>query len=198
LKLPSLTPGAYFDRVHPIDLVHFGLIPEFIGRFPVITSTSELTHSELISILHTPTNAIMKQFSYHFALYGIEMICTEKGDQHIAEIAFERKTGARGLRSIVEHILTAVMFIIPSEMNETPNFPTSPHHPLYHTIVIDEKSARAERGVVMLTHDITLAEYNELVEKERQSGEILVDSDSRIRFASIENLPHGADTCIAF
>jgi hypothetical protein len=191
------------------------LIPEFIGRFPVLTYTSELTLSELISILYLPTNAIMKQYSYAFALFDIQLLCTPQANEQIAEIAYEKKTGARGLRTIVEKILTPAMFLVPShakrqarragagggsgtetggESGEVDDVSQSPtltksllqpqqRHPVYHTVIIDERSARQERGVVLLTHEITIEQFYGLSEEE-------IRSDQRIRIASHESLPH--------
>ncbi|MBI0027099.1 ATP-dependent protease ATP-binding subunit ClpX [Gilliamella sp. B14448G11] len=111
------TESELLAQVESEDLVKFGLIPEFIGRLPVIGTLSELDKNALISILTEPKNALTKQFETLFRLDGVELEFTEDALNAIAIKALQRKTGARGLRSIVENILLDTMYDIPSMKN---------------------------------------------------------------------------------
>ncbi|HSP43999.1 MAG TPA: ATP-dependent Clp protease ATP-binding subunit ClpX [Luteolibacter sp.] len=102
------------DRVQPEDLLHFGVIPEFIGRLPVISSLRKLTEDELITILTEPKNALVKQYGKQLAMNGVKLRITRDALKAFAEEAFRRGTGARALRSIFERIMLEVMFDIPS------------------------------------------------------------------------------------
>ena len=103
------------SQVRPEDLIKFGLIPEFIGRLPVITTLEQLDEDALIKILTEPKNSLTKQFSKLFEMEGVELDIREDALSEIAKKAIERKTGARGLRSILEHILMETMYKVPSE-----------------------------------------------------------------------------------
>lgn len=102
------------NKVTSDDLVKFGLIPELIGRMPISVALKELTRDDLISILTQPKNAITKQFQASFAMDDVELTFTEDAIAEIADIAIKQKTGARGLRSIVEKMLLDIMYEIPS------------------------------------------------------------------------------------
>jgi ATP-dependent Clp protease ATP-binding subunit ClpX len=95
-------------------LLHFGLIPEFIGRLPVISSLRKLTEEELINILTEPKNALVKQYGKQLAMNGVKLRLTSDALHSLAEEAFRRGTGARALRSIFERMMLDVMFDIPS------------------------------------------------------------------------------------
>ncbi|MGP7960697.1 ATP-dependent Clp protease ATP-binding subunit ClpX [Sanguibacter sp. A247] len=112
--MESGDPGDLFAEVRPEDLVKFGLIPEFIGRLPVVTAANRLDESALVSILTEPRNALVKQYQKMFELDDVELEFTTEALNAIAEKALERKTGARGLRAILEEVLQPVMFEIPS------------------------------------------------------------------------------------
>ena len=114
-KNVSLTES--FAKVEPEDLVKYGLIPEFIGRLPVIATLTELDESALIKILTEPKNALTKQFQALFKLEGVELEFRQEALHAIAAKAMERKTGARGLRSIVEGVLLDTMYDLPSQQN---------------------------------------------------------------------------------
>jgi ATP-dependent Clp protease ATP-binding subunit ClpX len=103
-----------FEMVLPEDLVDYGLIPEFIGRLPVISVIHQLSRGDLISILTEPKNALVKQFARFFQFDGIELVFAEESLGSIANRALERETGARGLRSILEETLLDVQFELPS------------------------------------------------------------------------------------
>src|SRR6056300_1484002 len=102
-------------RVRPEDLIKFGLIPEFVGRLPVITTLEQLDEEALITILTEPKNSLTKQFSKLFEMEDVELDIRDDALSEIAKKAIERKTGARGLRSILESILMETMYKVPSE-----------------------------------------------------------------------------------
>ncbi len=102
------------NKVTPDDLVKFGLIPELIGRMPITVALKELTRDDLVSILTQPKNAITKQFQASFAMDDVELSFTDDAIGEIADIAIRQKTGARGLRAIVEKMLLDIMFEVPS------------------------------------------------------------------------------------
>ena len=115
---PSSTDeNTLLHQVRPEDLNAFGMIPEFIGRTPVITQTCALSEDDLISILTEPKNAIVKQYRRMFRLEGCELEFEPEALREIAKLALARKTGARGLRSICEDLLQQTMFDLPSEDN---------------------------------------------------------------------------------
>ncbi|TNI13804.1 ATP-dependent protease ATP-binding subunit ClpX [Aeromonas veronii] len=103
-----------FAKVEPEDLIKYGLIPEFIGRLPVVATLTELDDSALIQILKEPKNALTKQYAALFDLEGVELEFRDDALNAIARKAMERKTGARGLRSIVEAVLLDTMYDLPS------------------------------------------------------------------------------------
>jgi ATP-dependent Clp protease ATP-binding subunit ClpX len=109
--------GAVLRNVEPEDLIKFGLIPEFVGRLPVVATLEELDEAALIQILTEPKNALTKQYHKLFAMEGVDMEFHEGVLQAIAKKALERKTGARGLRSILEHSLLDIMYDLPSMDN---------------------------------------------------------------------------------
>ena len=107
-------PGAIFTRVLPEDLLTYGLIPEFVGRLPVVSAVHSLSEDDLVRILIEPKNALVRQYQKFFALDGIELVFADESLRAIAHKALERDTGARGLRSIIEEALLDVMFDLPS------------------------------------------------------------------------------------
>ncbi|MET0377819.1 MAG: ATP-dependent Clp protease ATP-binding subunit ClpX [Spongiibacteraceae bacterium] len=109
--------GEILADVEPEDLIKYGLIPEFVGRLPVIATLEELDVEALISILIDPKNALTKQYGKLFEMEGVDVDFREDGLRAIAERAMERKTGARGLRSILESVLLETMYNIPSSDN---------------------------------------------------------------------------------
>ncbi|MCC3647469.1 MULTISPECIES: ATP-dependent protease ATP-binding subunit ClpX [Cytobacillus] len=110
----EIEPKDLLAKVLPEDLLKFGLIPEFIGRLPVIASLSQLDEAALIEILTKPKNALVKQYQKMLELDDVELEFEEGALEEIAKKAIERKTGARGLRSIIEGIMLDVMFDLPS------------------------------------------------------------------------------------
>jgi ATP-dependent Clp protease ATP-binding subunit ClpX len=101
-------------QTHPSDLVKFGLIPEFVGRIPIITSLFELTEEDLVRILTEPKNALVKQYMKLFDLDKVRLRFTKNALSAIAQKAIERKTGARGLRNVMENIMLEIMYQLPS------------------------------------------------------------------------------------
>ncbi len=102
-----------FDQVRPEDLVKFGLIPEFIGRLPVVATVDNLDTESLIRVLTEPKNSLVRQYQALFEMDGAQLEFTQKALEEIAELAMERKTGARGLRAIMEELLVPIMFDLP-------------------------------------------------------------------------------------
>jgi ATP-dependent Clp protease ATP-binding subunit ClpX len=109
--------GAVLKEVSPQDLMKFGLIPEFIGRVPITVTLEGLDKEALIRILKEPKNAIIKQYKKLFEFDEVKLDVEEDAVEEIARLAFERKTGARGLRSIMEKVMMDVMYEIPSDDN---------------------------------------------------------------------------------
>lgn len=126
-----------FRQVEPEDLVKYGLIPEFIGRLPVVTSLEELNEEALIQILKEPKNAITKQYAALFAMEDTELEFREDALFAIAKKAMQRKTGARGLRSIVEAVLLETMYELPSMDNVS-------------KVVIDETVIKGESKPILI------------------------------------------------
>jgi ATP-dependent Clp protease ATP-binding subunit ClpX len=127
----SVTLTKRLEEVEPEDLVKYGLIPEFIGRLPVVATLRELDESALIQILQEPKNALTKQFVALFDMEEVELEFREDALRAIAKKAMDRKTGARGLRSIVESVLLDTMYELPSMENVS-------------KIVVDETTIRGE------------------------------------------------------
>lgn len=105
--------GRLMASVEPSDLIEYGLIPEFLGRFPNLISTQSLDEDQMVQVLTEPKNAIVKQYQYLFAMSGVEFHMTEGALRAVAKKALSKKTGARGLRSILEKVLMETMFVVP-------------------------------------------------------------------------------------
>lgn len=145
--------GKYFDNAIPKDLVEYGMIPEFIGRFPVIVSTKGLDVENLVDILTKPKNSLMKQYKYLFAMNNVDFHVTDDGLKEVAKTAFQRGTGARGLRSITENVLMETMFVTPSL-------------PYVHTVYLDAAGVRGDKKPILLTDpELTVAKFEELRKK---------------------------------
>jgi len=143
--------GKYFENAIPKDLVEYGMIPEFVGRFPVIVSTKGLDIADLVNILTVPKNSIMKQYKRLFAMDDVNFHVTKDGLEEIAKTAFSRGTGARGLRSITDNVLMETQFVVPSS-------------PDVHTVYVDAAAVRGDRNPILLKHpDITVEKYEEII-----------------------------------
>ena len=103
-----------FEKVRPEDLVKFGLIPEFIGRLPVVATVENLDQDSLVKVLTEPKNSLVKQYQHLFEMDGAHLDITPEALNEIADLALERKTGARGLRAILEELLVPVMYDLPN------------------------------------------------------------------------------------
>ena len=126
--------------VQPEDLIKFGLIPEFVGRLPVVATLEELDEAALIQILTQPKNALIKQYQKMFSMEGAELEIRETALKAIAKRALERKTGARGLRSILENTLLNTMFDLPSLENVT-------------KVVVDEGTILSDAAPLLIYSD---------------------------------------------
>ncbi len=113
-NMRTLTIGEVLSKVQPEDLIKFGFIPEFVGRIPVIATLDELSVEDLMKILVEPKNSIVKQYQKLFEMEGVELTFTEGALRKVAEEAIKRKTGARGLRAIIEEVMIDVMYELPS------------------------------------------------------------------------------------
>ena len=102
------------DLVETEDLIRFGFIPEFIGRFPVISVLEGLKEKDLLDILVKPKNALVRQFQKFFEMEGVELEFTSEALEEIVKEALRKKTGARGLRAIIEDVMMDIMYDIPS------------------------------------------------------------------------------------
>lgn len=128
--------GEIFGDLEPEDLLKFGLIPEFVGRLPVIATLEDLDQDALVTILTQPKNALVKQYQRLFELEDVKLTFTDEALTAIAKRAIERKTGARGLRSIMEDILLDTMFDLPGMEGVT-------------EVVVNEEAVRREKPPLM-------------------------------------------------
>lgn len=131
--------GRSVGRVEPEDLLRFGLIPEFVGRLPVVCKLDTLTEEDLVRILTEPRNAMIKQYVKLLAMEGVELSFTDNALLEIARIAHQKETGARGLRSILEHIMLDVMY-------EVPRKGTIKKHRVDKAAVIEHREAFGLKG----------------------------------------------------
>ena len=129
--------GEILHDVEPEDLISYGLIPEFVGRLPVVATLEELDEDALVQILTEPKNALVKQYQRLFEMEGAELEFREEALRAVARKAMERKTGARGLRTILEHILLDTMYDLPSLENVS-------------KVVIDESVVKGESDPIII------------------------------------------------
>ena len=139
--------GSYFDMVEPNDLVAYGLIPEFIGRFPVITATRGLDEDQMVQVLTEPKNALVRQYKYLFAMNNVDFHITDCGLRQVAQTALEKKTGARGLRTILENILMETMFVVPNEPGRVTG------------VYVDAAAVAGERSPLLIKSPMTLDSF---------------------------------------
>ena len=156
--------GRYFDQAIPKDLVEYGMIPEFVGRFPVITTTKGLDLDNLVDILTKPKNSIMKQYTKLFHMDDVQFHITDEALLEIAKTAYTRGTGARGLRSITDAVLMDTQYIVPSFHHNNKNI---------HTVYVDGAAVRKERPIILL-HDpnLTVEMYESFLEEGRAYSSI--------------------------
>ncbi|NBY22788.1 MAG: ATP-dependent Clp protease ATP-binding subunit ClpX, partial [Gammaproteobacteria bacterium] len=136
-KDDSKNVGEVLAEVESEDLIKYGLIPEFVGRLPVLATLEELNEEALVRILSEPKNALVKQYKKLFEMEGCELDICDEALHVIAQKAMERKTGARGLRTILEHVLLDTMYDLPSEEN-------------VEKVVVDEQVIRGESPPLMI------------------------------------------------
>ena len=136
-KDDSKNVGEVLAEVESEDLIKYGLIPEFVGRLPVLATLEELNEAALVRILSEPKNALVKQYKKLFEMEGCELDIRDEALSVIAQKAMERKTGARGLRTILEHVLLDTMYELPSEEN-------------VEKVVVDEQVIRGESPPLMI------------------------------------------------
>ena len=129
-----------FREVEPEDLIKFGLIPELVGRMPVVATLAELTEEALVQILTEPKNAVVKQFSKLLAMEGVDLEIRPSALKAIARKALARKTGARGLRSILEQSLIDTMYELPSVSNVA-------------KVVVDESTIEENQPPLLVYHE---------------------------------------------
>ncbi len=133
--------GEILREVEPEDLIKFGLIPEFVGRLPAVATLESLDESALMQIMVEPKNALTKQFQKLFSMEGVELEFRESALHLVAKKALERKTGARGLRSIMEHSLLDVMFDLPNMSNVS-------------KVVVDEGAIKGDNPPLLIYSDV--------------------------------------------
>jgi ATP-dependent Clp protease ATP-binding subunit ClpX len=136
--MPEIDRERILERLMPEDLLKYGLIPEFVGRLPVVVTLTSLTADDLVRILTEPKNAITRQFQKFLSLDKVDLVFTPAALQAAAEVAITRKTGARALRSIVEEALLDVMFDVPD-------------HGEIRKCIITEETIRTGRPPLLLT-----------------------------------------------
>ncbi len=139
------TVGEYFKDLEPEDLLKFGLIPEFVGRLPVIATLEDLDEDALVTILTQPKNALVKQYQRLFELEDVQLTFTDDALSAISKRAIERKTGARGLRSILEDILLDTMFDMPGQESVT-------------EVVVNEEAVNSDAEPLLIHGDTKVKE----------------------------------------
>ncbi len=132
--------GEVLREVEPEDLIKYGLIPEFVGRLPVVATLEELDEKALVQILTEPKNALIRQYQKLFSMEGVELEFRDDAIDEIAKKALQRKTGARGLRSIMEHALLDIMFELPSLKDVT-------------KVVVDEEVVKGKSKPLLIYAD---------------------------------------------
>ena len=136
--------GQLLSQIEPEDLIKYGLIPEFVGRLPLIATLGELDSDALVRILTEPKNSLTKQYGKLFEMDGVEVDFRDDALRAVAKRAMERKTGARGLRSILENVLLDIMYRLPSEAGVS-------------KIVIDESVSQGESEPMMIYENVEQA-----------------------------------------
>jgi ATP-dependent Clp protease ATP-binding subunit ClpX len=150
--------AALLSQVIPEDLLKYGLIPEFVGRLPIIVALDPLDQVALVRILTEPKNAIIKQYQKLLAQDKVELVFTDEALEAAADKALKQKTGARGLRTIIEETLLDVMYEIPSQENVRKCVVTRDVIEGARTPVLVSRNERAERNYERETAPATTAE----------------------------------------
>lgn len=170
----AVVTSSLLESVESSDLIAYGLIPEFVGRFPILVSLSALNEDQLVQVLMEPKNALGKQYKKMFSMNGVKFHITERALRSIARKAMIKNTGARGLRSILEAILTEAMFEVPDVKTGTERV---------DAVVIDEEAvesvdktrsgAKILRGDRALEHFLREIKSTEHMEEKRDVGKIV-------------------------
>ena len=163
-KSYKATPEELLDAIEPGDLRYFGLIPEFIGRFPVIASLEPLTAEVLVQILTEPKNALVKQYKKLFKFENVDLEFTDGALNTIAEKALQRGTGARGLRGVMEHLLRRTMYEIPSRKNIS-------------QCVVDEQVVLGEKSAELTEDSVAKVVVNEITENRNTEDSVEVTTE---------------------
>lgn len=135
----ELKPNELLAKIEPEDLIKFGLIPEFVGRLPVVVTLEELDEMALVSVLQEPKNSLVKQYQKLFSMDNVELELTPEAVKAVAKEAIKRKTGARGLRAILEEVMRDIMFEIPSRTD-------------VKKCILTEKAIKKQAGVQVELH----------------------------------------------
>jgi len=149
----SAESAELLTKVMPEDLMKFGLIPEFVGRLPVVSAVHQLTKEDLVEILTEPKNALVRQYQRFFGYDSIELVFTEDSLWEISEHALTRETGARGLRSIIEQALLDVMFELPSRTDVT------------KCVITKETISKGQKPTLVTSAEGVVDELDELAEE---------------------------------
>mmetsp|Transcript_27571 Transcript_27571/g.52266 ORF Transcript_27571/g.52266 Transcript_27571/m.52266 type:complete len:582 (-) Transcript_27571:24-1769(-) len=160
------TLSEYLDSCVPQDLNNYGLIPEFVGRFPLIVSTNALTPESLVDVMTKPKNSLIKQYEYLFRLNGVEFHVTEEGLKEIAGIAHKRGTGARGLRAITENLLMESFYVSPGGG--------------VNCVWVDRKAVLGERPPILLKGDMSREKFLEVYGEDDGEDRFQVGDDVEI------------------
>jgi ATP-dependent Clp protease ATP-binding subunit ClpX len=160
--------GARFNAAEPLDLISFGLIPEFVGRFPMVVSTQGLEKDQMVEVMTMPKNALIKQYRYLLAMNDVDFHVTQDALKAIAEEAIAKNTGARGLKAIMEKLLLEAFFVVPDPSSDV------------NAVYVDKEAVEGVRNVLLLRGDMSLSKYLEKVEqaKANQGGEESVSQEA--------------------
>jgi ATP-dependent Clp protease ATP-binding subunit ClpX len=139
VKTPS-SKKKWLEDIQPEDLLKFGLIPEFIGRLPVVATLDELDEKALIKILAEPKNALIKQYQRLFEIEDVRLKFTDESLKAIANLALQRKLGARGLRAILEEVMLDLMYDVPSEPD------------IKEVVISEDTIIRGEQPLIVFEH----------------------------------------------
>ena len=157
-RLLRIDKAKVFSELLPQDLLKFGLIPEFVGRLPIVATLQDLDREALMQIVTKPRNALVKQYKKLFELDGVQLDFEDEALEAIVDKAIERKTGARGLRSIFEDIMRDIMFEIPSN----PNIETC--------IITKETVENGEEPKVFINNNKTSRKTNQRIRTNKDTG----------------------------
>lgn len=167
--------SGLLDKAEPNDLISYGLIPEFIGRFPLLVATRGLTLDQMVMVLTQPKNALIKQYKYLFAMSDVELHVTEDALEEVASVALSKMTGARGLRCILEALLMETMFVVPND-------PAA-----FNAVVVDAAAVRGDRAPLLLKGNMTLDKF--LADQKARRDDVTIDEfPDGVELVSVDDL----------